>query len=113
MYRCVYNIKGCLSVSAYKVGGNLYVVANKNYYDVKVIANKIGDTFKVEAYPINKELNISVRPIGKKVIVTCSLICTINKSAYLNVNPDYVWLTPDMLSSGEFDIISNVSWNIV
>ena len=91
MYGCGDNIKGCLSVSAYKVG----------------------DTFKVEANPINKELNISARPIGKKIIVTCSLICTINKSAYLNVNPDYVWLAPDMLSSGEFDIISNVNWNIV
>ena len=113
MYRGCNNLKGCLSVSAYKIGGNLYVVANKNYSDVKVIANKIGDTFKVEAYPINKELNLSVRPIGKKVIVACSLICTINKSAYLNVDPDYVWLTPDMLSSGEFDIISNVNWNIV
>lgn len=113
MYRCGDNLKGCLSVSAYKVGGNLYVIANKNYSDVKVIANKISDTFKVEANPINKELKLSVRPIGKKVIVACSLICTINKSAYLNVNPDYVWLTPDMLSSGEFDIISNVNWNIV
>lgn len=113
MYGCGDNIKGCLSVSAYKVGGNPYVIANKNYSDVKVIANKIGDTFKVEANPRNKELNLSVRPIGKKVIVACSLVCTINKSAYLNVNPDYVWLTPDMLSSGEFDIISNVDWNIV
>lgn len=113
MYRCSDNIKGCLSVSAYKIGGSLYVVANKNYSNVKVIANKIGDTFKVEAYPINKELNLSVRHISNKIIVTCSLICTINKSAYLNVNPDYVWLTPDILSSGEFDIISNVNWNIV
>lgn len=92
MYGCGDNIKGCLSVSAYRLGGNLCVIANKNCSDV---------------------LNLSVRPIGKKVIVTCSLICTINKSAYLNVNPDYVWLTPDMLSSGEFDIISNVNWSIV
>lgn len=113
MYRCSDNIKGCLSVSAYKVGGNLYVIANKNYSDVRIIANRIGNTFKVEANPINKELNLSVRPIGKKILVTCSLICTINKSAYLNVNPDYVWLTPDMLASGEFEIISNVNWNIV
>ena len=102
-----------MSVSAYKVGGNLYVVANKNYSDVRIIANRIGNTLKIEANPINKELNISARPIDKKVIVTCSLVCTINRTPYLNVNPDYVWLTPDMLSSGEFDIISNINWNIV
>lgn len=112
MYRCNDNIKGCLSVSAYKVGGNLCVIADKNYSDVRIIANRISNTFKVEATPINKELNLSVRPIGKKIIVTCSLVCTINKSAYLNVNPDYVWLTSEMLSSSEFEIISNVDWII-
>ena len=91
MYRCSDNLKGCLSVSAYRLGSRI----------------------KVSASNLNDNIKISVRPISKKIIVTCSLICTINKSAYLNVNPDYVWLTPDMLSSGEFDIISNVNWNIV
>lgn len=91
MYRCSDNIKGCLSVSA----------------------NRIDKRINVDASILNEGLNVAVKPIGKKVIVTCSLICTINKTPYLNVNPDYVWLTPDMLSSGEFDIISNVNWNIV
>lgn len=102
-----------MSVSAHKIDYNLYITANKNYSYVKILANKIGDTFKIEANPINDELNISVRPIGKKVIIVCSLICTINKTPRLDVNPDYVWLTPDMLSSGQFDIISNVDWNII
>lgn len=40
-----------------------------------------------------------------------SLVCSVNKDAYLNVVPDVVWLTPDMLS-GEFDIYSNMAWRI-
>lgn len=78
-----------------------------------VSAYRLGSRIKVSASNLNDNIKISVRPIGKKIIVTCSLICAINKTPYLNVNPDYVWLTPDMLSSGEFDIISNVNWNIV
>lgn len=91
MYRCSDNLKGCLDISVHR----------------------IGDKIKVSANNLNEDIKIFVKPIRNKVIVTCSLICTINKSAYLNVNPDYVWLTPDMLSSGEFDIISNINWNIV
>ena len=91
MYGCSDNIKGCLHVSA----------------------NRIDKNINVDASILNECLNVTVKPIGKNIIVTCSLICAINKTPYLNVNPDYVWLTPEMLSSGEFDIISNVSWNIV
>lgn len=80
---------------------------------MSVSAYKVGNKLTVDASIINDDIKVSIKTIGRKVIVTCSLICTINKSAYLNVNPDYIWLTPDMLSSGEFDIISNVSWNIV
>ena len=80
---------------------------------MSVSAYRLGSGIKVSASNLNDNIKISVRPICKKIIVTCSLICTINKSEYLRVNPNYVWLTPDMLSSGEFDIISNVNWNIV
>lgn len=74
--------------------------------------DKLKGCLYVDANRIDGKVGVSAS-VGKKIIVTCSLICTISKSAYLNVNPDYVWLTPDMLSSGEFDIITNVSWNIV
>lgn len=91
MYGCNNNIKGCLSVSALRIGGRL----------------------NVSACVLNEGIKVSAKLIGRKIIVACSLICTVNKTPYLNVSPNYVWLTPDMLSSGEFDIISNVNWNIV
>ena len=90
MYRCNDNLKGCLSVSA----------------------NRIDKRINVNASILNEELKVIVKPIGRRIIVTCSLICSVSKTPYLNVNPDYVWLTPDILSSGEFDIISNVKWII-
>ena len=113
MYRCRDNLKGCLSVSALRIGGGLSVYASSPTKDISVTADKISGRLNISAYILNEGLKVSAKPIGNKVIVACSLVCTINKSAYLNVNPDYIWLTPDMLSSGEFDIISNVNWNIV
>lgn len=91
MYGSNDNIKGCLNISVHR----------------------IDDKIKVSVNNLNEDIKIFVKPIRKKIIITCSLICTINKTPCLKVNPDYVWLTPDMLSSGEFDIISNVNWNIV
>lgn len=112
MYRCKDNI-GCLSVSAYRIGGSLNVESYKINADIGVSAKRIGIKPNITACIIDSKPNITCKPIGKKLDVTCSLVCTVNKATYLNVKPDYVWLTPDMLSSGEFDIISNVNWNIV
>lgn len=104
---------GCLSVSASRIGNGISCDAFRIGEGIHVNANKIGKSIQCEAEILNKKLNISVSRLGERLNVSTHLICTINKSAYLNVNPDYVWLTPDMLSSGEFDIISNVNWNIV
>lgn len=113
MHRCDYNLKGCLSVSVYRLGGGMNVSAFKPNAGLSVKSNRIDGKINVSASIVNDRLNVSAKPIGKRIIVTCSLVCSVSKDSYLNVNPDYVWLTPDMLASGEFEIISNVNWNIV
>ena len=66
----------------------------------------------VSAYRVGDGLNVKGNRVGDGLNVFCCVVCTVNKVSYLRVDPDYVWLTPDMLS-GEFDIVSNVNWNIV
>lgn len=56
-------------------------------------------------------LSGSVTRVGQGLSGSVTLVCSVNKDAYLRVVPDVVWLTPDMLS-GEFDIYSNVVWKI-
>jgi hypothetical protein len=87
------------------------VSAFKPNTDMSVIADRINDKINITASIVNDKLSVSAKPIGKRMIVTCSLVCSVSKDSYLNVNPDYIWLTPDMLS-GEFDIYSNVVWKI-
>lgn len=89
MYRCNDYIS-CLSVSAYKINKNI----------------------EIEAFKANSDIDIFAKKASNSPIVTCSLVCTVSNDAYLDVNPNYVWLTPDMLASAEFDIISNVDWLI-
>lgn len=60
---------------------------------------------------VGNELRGHISRIGNGLRGCASLVCSINKDAYLRVVPDIVWLTPDMLT-GEFDIYSNVIWNI-
>lgn len=111
MYRCNDTI-GCLSVSAYRIGGILNVESYKINGDIEISAKRIGVKPNIIASVIDSKPNVICKPIGKKLVVICSLVCTVNKAAYLDVNPTYVWLTPDMLSSAEFDIISNTDWII-
>ena len=112
MYRCNDYIS-CLSVSAYKINESIEIEAFKANSDIDIFSKKANNSPNIIASIIDNKPIISCKPLGKRIIVTCSLVCTVSNDAYLDVNPDHVWLTPDVLSSGEFDIISNVNWNIV
>lgn len=56
-------------------------------------------------------LSGGISRVGSDITGYVSLVCSVNKDAYLRVSTDVVWLTPDMLSE-EFDIQSNVDWKI-
>ena len=88
MYGCDCHI-GCLSGSITRAGQEL-----------SGSVSRIGD-----------ELCGSIIRVGQELSGSVTLVCSVNKDAYLRVVPDVVWLTPDMLS-GEFDIYSNVVWKI-
>ena len=88
MHGCYHSIS-CLDATAYRIGGGM-----------KINASRYGGEIHATAYRI-----------GGGIHVTASVVCSVNKDAYLRVEPDVVWLTQDMLS-GEFDIYSNVVWKI-
>lgn len=56
-------------------------------------------------------MNVGVKMVNPPLSVSCSLVCDVNSEFYLYVEPDVIWLTPDMVSE-EFDIRSNVRWVI-
>jgi hypothetical protein len=65
----------------------------------------------VNAFIATPSIAIKSAYIGAELKVRCNIVCGTNNNYYLNVTPNTVWLTPDMLS-GEFDIYSNVVWRI-
>lgn len=110
MHGCCNHI-GCLSIVANRIGSDLVVDASKISSDLSASCKRIGNDLDIGAWKIGVMPYISCSKLNKGLKVTCSLVCTVNRDAYLRVEPDYVWLTPEMIS-GEFDIISNVSWVI-
>lgn len=60
---------------------------------------------------VSEHLKVHCGDHEQHLKVYCGVVCDINGDYYLEVYPDVVWLTPDMLS-GEFDIYSNVKWVI-
>lgn len=89
MYRCGGYIDECISVSCTEIKTPIHVEC-RGFDDIDM-----------DCICLDEKINIS-----------CSIICTINKDSFLRVNPDIVWLTPDVFSSADFKITSNVSWNI-
>ena len=103
---------GCLSVSASVVSHGVSCKAHIVNSGIAAFARCLGG-IHCEAELINEGLNVSASRYGSGLKVSVHQVCSLNQSAYLNAIPDTLWLTPDMLASGEFDIISNVNWNIV
>ena len=91
MYGCNCHI-GCLSGSITQIGGDKHELSGT--------ITRIGKSLSGEMLSITNRLSGYI-----------SIICSVNKNAYLNTSTDIVWLTPDMLSE-EFHIYSNVSWKI-
>lgn len=59
----------------------------------------------------NPLLQVKNTLLNPPLQVNCSLVCSVNDNYFLYVEPDVVWITEGMLS-GEFEILSNVSWKI-
>lgn len=81
---------GCLQISAHRVGESL-----------KMTASRYGDA-----------LQISAQRTGERLMITASLVCNVSEVSRLEVSPSTIWLTPENLYSGDFDIVSNVNWLI-
>lgn len=92
MHRCCNQLKeGCLSVKV----------------------TQIRDPVIASVQDVGEHIQCKIADAAEHLQVCCSLVCGINTTdKYLNVAPTVVWLTPDMLE-GEFDIYSNVDWNII
>ena len=100
MYGCDCHI-GCLSGSITRVGSD----GDKNF-GLSGSVTRVGSA-REETFGLSG----CISRVGSDITGYVSLICSVNKDAYLRVSTDVVWLTPDMLSE-EFDIYSNVVWKI-
>lgn len=79
---------------------------------VSVTAYEVGAILKSSVECLDSPVFVYAKPINDKIKVSCSVVCSINMTPIVIVNPTYIWLTPEMLASGEFDIISNTNWVI-
>lgn len=79
---------------------------------ISITVYEVGAIPKTSVECLDSPIIVSVKPINDKIKVSCSVICSINMTPFVVVNPTYIWLTPEMLASGEFDITSNTNWVI-
>lgn len=73
----------------------------------------IDECVTISCYEIDKDIgNVICVSLDEEVMISCSIVCSINNSSFLKVNPNIVWLTPEMLASSTFNIITNTYWTI-
>lgn len=91
----------CINVTARRIWDGFSISAINQSKELEIVADKANESIVLKALFIKSSFN-----------VVCSIVCSINKSWYLNVNPNVIWLTPEELASANFDIHSNVTWEI-
>ena len=100
MYGCDCHI-GCLSGSVTRVGTD-----GSKFMGLSGSVTRIGSE-REESFGLSG----SVTRVGSSLRGYVSLVCSVNKDAYLRVSTDVLWLTSDMIGE-EFEIYSNVVWRI-
>ena len=100
---------GCLDVSVFPIGKAAEVQCKAIGKAVDVSCYKVGGTADVLCERIGESIDVSCVVLHKPIDVSCFTICSLNN--YLRVSTETLWLTPDMIAE-QFDIYSNVSWEI-
>lgn len=113
---------GCISASIREEGNHLHATCNLIPSSLEVGIKSISIALKgkctlIKAFLIadlrveNPVLKVVNQIYNTPIKASCDLICSVNGNYFLYVEPDVVWITEGMLS-GEFEIVSNVSWKI-
>ena len=102
---------GCLSARISRVGNALN--ANIGLTDEHLIATVsiIGGGLKANIGIVDECLVATIGRIGGNLKANVGIICTPNTNVYLFVEPEVIWLTPDMVSA-DFMVRSNTKWII-
>jgi hypothetical protein len=108
------DIKTIKTSIEYKYALNKYNIKNEitllsKQFEAKLsILNGLKANINLVAVP---NVKTGIVPIVNNINARCGIICSLGK-AFLEVEPEYVWLNPEDLSSDDIIIYSNVKWII-
>lgn len=86
-------------------------------------SQRLGDELDFSASRVNEPLHFGVSrdgsPLGfsasrkgSPLEFRCGLVCSVGAAAYLNVEPEFIWLLPGNDFSADVVVYSNVTWRI-
>lgn len=108
--------KKCMTAKSFPANRFLISVEREKHVNVKCSVQSVkANVFGIKSAKVETISNLPSAYGGSAIAkpkVRCSIICSVSKDSYMNVSPDVVWLSPDMLSA-EFNIYSNVDWVII
>lgn len=90
---------GCVSASAARIGG------------LSARAARVGGAPAPGCLPLGGARPSASRS-GGVLRVNAGLVCTAGHAAYLNLEPEYLWLSGSNNFSGDVLVWSNVTWSV-
>jgi hypothetical protein len=100
-----------LQVGCSSLNSLLQVEARRICACLDVSCRLVKSILRADVQLQNSLLRVSYSGCNVPLQASALLICSVNDNYFLYVEPDVVWITEGMLS-GEFEIVSNVSWKI-
>lgn len=103
---------GCLQGSISLLGKRLSGRVGLLSESLQGRATLIGELLSGEATLASRPLRGNAALLGERLRGRVGLVCKVDRTPYLEVKPEVVWLTDINDFMADFDIYSNVEWEI-
>lgn len=104
--------ESCLDIRIGRVGDALSFDPSRVGRILTFGAERRGPVLAFSAHREGVKLDAVVSRDGRPLEFRCGLVCTVGAAAYLNVEPETLWLIPDNNFSTEVVVYANVRWRI-
>ena len=105
-------MNSCIDIAVRRIGDILSASSKRQGEGMSLRTERKGEMMSYQIERMSEMAFPVVERIGEAMSFRCGLVCTVGAAAYLNVEPETLWLIPDNNFSTEVVVYANVRWRI-
>lgn len=102
----------CIDIEIRRVDGPLSFGSQRLGEELDFSASRVNEPLHFGVSRNGTPLEFSASRKGGPLEFRCGLVCSVGSAAYINVEPEFIWLLPSNSFSADVVVYSNVTWKI-